>query len=473
MKTFYRFRSIRSLLERRELEDQYFYFASPTQQNDPMEGHLAFYWQGDDIVWLGLFKHYTWQLCMAILMIPVAKNITALNEFYRDWSEYQWERAFPELRTRVENAVTEDAHIRALADTLGKTERKLSATDLQAILCAIHSLVLSYAVQSLEKEGLSFFRQPAVPKDGTQDIIDAFIDALSKGDVPAFMLLAQVVTALSCLRSTASQLGQSENRQNNRILAWILFDFPTMYIEHVRTLACPDWYCVCFNTAVSNPALWGYYADGHKGVCLMFKGGKYDDIWLTGLSPDVGMLDTRSFAFRQVHYDQPPSEVDFFSCLGLLLSVDHQHWFFHKGRESRKCTEIGKAPDIWSANLRRAADRYLHKSATWAQEQEYRLVLEESWIWKRKEMTRRYLYDFRDLEGIIFGMRTPQDEKLEIRRIITQKCKATGRKSFPFYQAGFDAATGQIVTERISSLSSYGGAEIGTYIKTYIDMCLN
>jgi hypothetical protein len=54
----YRFRSIKNLLDRDELENQEIFLAHPDAMNDPTEGIKDVFWQGDKIVWENLFKHY-------------------------------------------------------------------------------------------------------------------------------------------------------------------------------------------------------------------------------------------------------------------------------------------------------------------------------------------------------------------------------------------------------------------------------
>lgn len=57
---------------------------------------------------------------------------------------------------------------------------------------------------------------------------------------------------------------------------------------------------------------------------------------------------------------------------------------------------------------------------------------------------RKLKYRFEDLNGIIFGMNTPQEEKHKIIQVIEKKCKATGRNDFTFYQAYYSKRTGTI-----------------------------
>ena len=48
----YRYRTIKSALL--ELENGSFYFAEPNELNDPIEGYLKIFWQGDKPAWEGL-----------------------------------------------------------------------------------------------------------------------------------------------------------------------------------------------------------------------------------------------------------------------------------------------------------------------------------------------------------------------------------------------------------------------------------
>ena len=53
-------------------------------------------------------------------------------------------------------------------------------------------------------------------------------------------------------------------------------------------------------------------------------------------------------------------------------------------------------------------------------------------------------YDFSALNGIIFGINTPDHDKIAIIDLIKQKCTAAGRTEFDFRQAHYSWRTGQI-----------------------------
>ncbi len=66
--------------------------------------------------------------------------------------------------------------------------------------------------------------------------------------------------------------------------------------------------------------------------------------------------------------------------------------------------------------------------------------------------TRVAHYDFNDLAGIIFGMKTPPDQKRQICKIIEKKCRKTNRTDFKFYEAYYSRATGSIEHREMSFL---------------------
>ena len=56
----YRYRTIKSALL--ELDNGTFYFADPKELNDPLEGYLKIFWQGDKFAWEGLMKNFVCSL---------------------------------------------------------------------------------------------------------------------------------------------------------------------------------------------------------------------------------------------------------------------------------------------------------------------------------------------------------------------------------------------------------------------------
>src|ERR1700730_4442035 len=63
----YRFRSIKNLLCRKELERHQIYLARPDELNDPMEGYKNVVWRGDPVLWENLLGHYVLALLWTTL----------------------------------------------------------------------------------------------------------------------------------------------------------------------------------------------------------------------------------------------------------------------------------------------------------------------------------------------------------------------------------------------------------------------
>ena len=69
----------------------------------------------------------------------------------------------------------------------------------------------------------------------------------------------------------------------------------------------------------------------------------------------------------------------------------------------------------------------LTKTKDWKYEKEYRLILQNG--------ENKMKYNFQNLKGLIFAIKTPEKEKLQIIEIIKNKCKKNNRNNFEFFQA--------------------------------------
>ena len=453
----YRFRSTSRVLENKEIEDNYFYFASPSQQNDPMEGYIDFFWKGDWIAWMGLFKHYTWQVFMTLFEIPLHLELEDLCKLHLWHTEIHHKNTkLPEYRIQIEDKVAADEKIMELATALADSQRKLTSTELQTTLFIIHKVALYYANQLLEDKGLQIFSKSeaaerflslAVAYQG----IDAFITLLKSSEQLSQACKVTSNTLNSVILMSQMTMSKDEPTIEHKALAFLFADFPENYVRQIPRLSFPDWYCVCFNTNAQNPALWGYYADGHKGICLVFNNDPAKGIYLTEMN--TGMKQTpKYFPIHKVAYGEAPVRVDFFSSLGNLWGDERTHWLKHNGEQSQVLTSIFKDVDGWReeyhANNKR---RFLRKSAAWEAENEYRIILDD--FWENHQNSRKFSYKFEDMDGIIFGIKTPTDQKLSIIDAVRKKCEKTGRELFNFYQASYNSKTSKIEIEPIPLLS--------------------
>jgi hypothetical protein len=62
-----------------------------------------------------------------------------------------------------------------------------------------------------------------------------------------------------------------------------------------------------------------------------------------------------------------------------------------------------------------------------------------------KPETRVAHYDFNDLAGIFFGMKTPPDQRRQICKTIEEKCRKANRTDFKFCEAYYSRASAGII----------------------------
>ena len=62
---------------------------------------------------------------------------------------------------------------------------------------------------------------------------------------------------------------------------------------------------------------------------------------------------------------------------------------------------------------------------------------------------RALTYEFDSLTGIIFGIKTPDEDKLKIMDIIVRKCRDSGKTDFNFYQASYSPFEGNIERRKV------------------------
>ncbi|KPY82808.1 hypothetical protein ALO44_200122 [Pseudomonas syringae pv. tagetis] len=84
------------------------------------------------------------------------------------------------------------------------------------------------------------------------------------------------------------------------------------------------------------------------------------------------------------------------------------------------------------------------KLKDWEYEKEYRALLTPFLIDLKDHLSRKCVYDFDSLNGLIFGIKTPVAEKMKAISIVKALCKAHNRNSFNFYQARYNLTANKI-----------------------------
>lgn len=471
----YRFRNVNNLLGRKELENSEIYFAAPEQLNDPLEGHINVYWQGDEVIWRNLFRHY-------LNCVLYALGLFANAEQKRETAEWK----FLHLRDPLINGIRPEhlqlrdrifGHevIGSYIERIASTPRCIGPYELNAHLEAIHPFVI-YACYMWYAEQVDAETRAKVPDFSpvVQRAVDRvrssmqIMDGLDAACGNSFEKREEQYKLLMLAAEENSVLNYYENtldvKDKNR--AFVHNDFCRAYVLNLRTLMYPRWFAACFMESCSGEAMWAYYGDSHKGVCLKYKAsadavGKSSlrvnmPIGVTGLGVNDVIFSYVNLQFLPVRYDAEHLQQNFFDTLhAVTIPVLNHQWLYDDQGGRSKCgrTSAVEESDWRTAYWQDARYSTSTKTRAWQAEGESRLVYQSDGFNLDVDTKLRAMkYDFSALDGIIFGIRTPAADKIAIIEIVQRKCKEAGRTDFNFYQA-VQARTGEIECVRLQAIS--------------------
>ncbi|SEI04425.1 hypothetical protein SAMN02799636_05129 [Methylobacterium sp. 275MFSha3.1] len=461
----YRFRPLFRLLDHNELENQEIYFAAPKQLNDPMEGFRDIFWKGDSIVWRNFFRHYLICLDNAYTQFVLVgeqeplswDHIPILNDGTMN-DGTPWKEAEQAIIDRffAEPSVAE------LIDTLSRRNLPVRRNELAAHLRSIHIFALLTIRKVNAERGLEQW-----PSEGDEQLEHA--KGAIATSVKALRQLEAFEARHSATEAQADELFASHNRLNTALQLiniynqdatittpnknFLFFTFPSEYPIQIECLIYPDWYVACFMSECRNSAIWGTYGDSHTAICMKFKVTERENIGTLDLERQYGLGMTGPIvgyvphSFHEVVYENKHEPVDFFRSIARFPeSILRDNWYSDKDGNVSPCAdEIFNDQDAWRDRYWKLFESGLvRKLDHWSQECEHRLILSGDLIDFSESANRVTKYRFCDLEGIIFGINTPLQKKIEIIKIIEAKCRKEGREAFRFYQARYKPSTGTI-----------------------------
>lgn len=403
-KMFYRLRSLKSIFEYKELENQEIYLASIEELNDPMEGFKNVVFMGNLKDWYLFFERYLQSFEWAYIMLDISSGTyDVLNNAE---AMYEWVTKNP--RTQKTDKIRQD-FFQASSKTIDKIASRTTPINKDELLFYLEylNLIVSDIIHKYYNPLYQIF------KDNFDNInikiiqkideIEKYINNTKNQEtIPQILDKSKLETRPMYL--SLNMLNKTEISESNLPL-FATLDFPNFYLETLEKLMYPESYIACFMEKIRSSSLWGHYGDGHRGICLIFK----------AINSSLVILNKdkeTTIKFEKVIYDYEPYTFNLFEMIK------------NNPRESLEKLYRG-----------------LHiKTADWSNENEYRVVRHlpaNINPTKINKENRKLKYQFKDLYGIIFGMGTPKRDKIKIINILKQKCIAENRKDFKIYQADY------------------------------------
>ena len=479
MAEFYRYRNMDKLLGKcfQELERQTIYFASPGEQNDPMEGFRDVVWDGDHIVWTNLLKHYVHCLFGACIVAPIFGDELRLEARHipisQRWDQMPTPNA-AELFNTIWNRAHAECELSDLASRITSMEfagvrHKVRSDELRLYLVSIHFPLLSIIQEVFVDKCLWSKGQRLVPESSRSNLLtrNGFFDLMPQipeiNEASSQALMSGIEHLLRSIPLRRNFVPRDAGQSNAKFL---IFDFHRIYVERLSELLWPEWYTACFVREYHNSSMWANYGDAHKGACLIFEAIERegsDSLALKTLAgsswhrggdvPEHWEFALRSFL--EVNYKTKLDEVDFFRSIGMpTTDALIKLWYTDEQDNISDCASQVFGPDgdieTWQNNYWSNLDRDVcSKTKDWEYEQEYRLVLHGLLDPSLDKRRRTLTYDFNSLKGIIFGMRTSDEDKLRVIEVIRGKCEENDRMEFRFLQAYYSPETGDIRSHRL------------------------
>jgi len=441
----------------RELEKQELALSSPRYFNDPLEGYQDVFWEGDEVLWENLLRHYLLNLHRAAIICALSDDEEDLDEYAIVPKLTREDLDTDEYRQQFDSicqSFFEEREFGRIPSSLASLPKPLKRNNLQHILSVIHRSALESVLERMRTSGIIPEKWPKVTNSGDSETVEDLLDALSAAMADEDEeLLESIASIVSPLKShtylqQAVQTGVEQLELHNKKYHLLHNSFPDRYIREItNSLIHTNWHTLCFAKECASPPMWATYADEHRGAALMFRVDcQTDESWgemnvngrtgWKGSEPKFGEIPAPLHA---VDYESPPPEVDFFRFLGTLpLPKLESAWHSTPdGRTSQKLDKIVDDPDAWRQNL---WDHFhsmsTRKLSQWEHEQEIRMVLPD--LLGSEGSHRKVTYDMSQLEGVIFGLRTSLEDRFEVMQTISENSQNGDDSPVEFYEMVYD-----------------------------------
>lgn len=464
----YHYRSIENGLL--EIENGTFHFSGREELNDPIEGYIQIYWQGDKPAWEGLFRNYVASLFHSIWSCLMGFSYDEIC----NWATIPSVSRFSdiplgEVLTDLGNAFVDDDSIKELIAFLGRNDMQYSAKNMKLILQLIHETAYSICVSKIKTE----CRYDSVPEPETslllknlkRDIPEDNWDKMSKyidSNIEGQKILLSVLETLMNSFEDRFEFKMTTIEQN-QVWLKLRIDFPDLYIHQMQEMIYPKGYVVCFSASGTNSVMWGNYADKHRGICLIYQ--TESNMKKETIPTKTGIVygrDGTSFYFtpnevKKINYTDTQLKRNFFQSLGHLNYNQLSSWLMPDGQNASSYLKNYRHEE-WRQQYWDDYDKKYHsKMPMWAYEEEYRLFISDGTTHTYSDQERNFQYKPETLVGVVFGIKTPIQNK---RKILEALIKS-GRdlNEIEFYQAEYNDDKRSITLRKKYEFMSFGSSK--------------
>ena len=338
-----------------------------------------------------------------------------------------------------------DTDVQNLAGVYGDNCLKVSEKELQYILFYIHNNAL---IRCLEE----FKKNKFVPAEEAEKQIKLLnfplsVEKLEGAENDIFL------HGKGSEEQIYNNDGNSVVQQHRKWLI-VMADFPKVFVAQLRDMIYPKSYVVCFSKKNDNSAMWGNYADCHKGVCLIYDTGDEAKLKVGGRHIPLDV--------RAISYGGESIECNFFQTLGRLTMVQIREWLLGVDGVS-SCYEAFSDVEEWRKRYWKIYDaKTYRKTKNWEHEKEFRVAVSNTFGEFDVPQKQNMSFDWNLLKGVIFGIRTSEyDKKQILDKLIKHKDELS---DFTFYQAEYSAEEQKIKIrkKKFWRLINYKGKVDGT-----------
>ena len=477
----YRYRSIESAL--RDLREQSFYFASKEELNDPLERYLRLYWQGDKPAWEGLFKNYIWSLYQAFSLYLVEGDKTLIHKGTVVLDVHMFDNVpLGEVLRKIGHRFISIEQMQWLASFYGNNNLKCGTKELIFVLRLAHELAEKICIEDMlarkminSDEGgelLSLIgKEPEKKIESLRTIEDENIEEklLNLDETERRRYLTFLENAMEDIATQGMIVAEAKffggkdylyknmtDEKGNQARNWmsIKTDYPRLYVEQLKEVIFPKSYVVCFSTTNDNSAMWGNYADNHRGVCLIYES---DDLMIAEYKENSSIAEEykerpkyKKIRVSPVKYGGPLVERNFFESLGRLTFPQVREWLTGTEKISDCLDKYVKNREPWRQDYWDDVESCYHKKlGSWEHEKEYRIHIDNTLKDISDPKSRKFMVSPKSIKGIIFGINTSEYDMKQIFELIPSECWDKDA-DFEFYRAEYDDETMKIYIRKMT-----------------------